>query len=393
MNSLSLISVIGAAPAPIPQDTHRASTFSDDAQTRRQNIHENHIAQAAPQAQVRRTGIVMTKKEAQGLPSEVEKLENRNEETTPLLPRDNSDEKASNKSGTWLLPKRAAAAVVGALRMIISTIVAPGRYMIAYLYDDEGYLSAFFPLRRVGRIFNRKKRKGAVSVESSNENSVDLLGSNRRQRKKSDRNGPSTSGIDGEISNATLTSESEMDDDLLRSQGNNDLSQRRKSHRKANDKDGPATKSIRIRVSNEDLNQRRSRKTAGNAVVSNQQLQKLPPEAAAAALKSPTSPGVSSRTTKYPRAPIPPRPLVPRRQPSYVFSTLPSKLPRKTLIIDLDETLIHSMAKGGRMSTGHMVEVKLQTPVGVAGAMLGPQVPILYYVHKRPHCDEFLRKA
>ena len=25
--------------------------------------------------------------------------------------------------------------------------------------------------------------------------------------------------------------------------------------------------------------------------------------------------------------------------------------------------------------------------------MLGPQHPILYYVHKRPHCDEFLRKV
>lgn len=51
------------------------------------------------------------------------------------------------------------------------------------------------------------------------------------------------------------------------------------------------------------------------------------------------------------------------------------------------------MSKGGRMSTGHMVEVKLQNPVGVEGMALGPQVPILYYVHKRPHCDEFLRKV
>ena len=45
------------------------------------------------------------------------------------------------------------------------------------------------------------------------------------------------------------------------------------------------------------------------------------------------------------------------------------------------------------MSSGHMVEVKLNTPVGLGGgATLGPQHPILYYVHKRPHCDDFLRK-
>ncbi|BFZ57435.1 Nuclear envelope morphology protein 1 [Savitreella phatthalungensis] len=54
---------------------------------------------------------------------------------------------------------------------------------------------------------------------------------------------------------------------------------------------------------------------------------------------------------------------------------------RKTLILDLDETLIHSLSKGNVMSPGHMVEVKLG------------QHAVLYYVHKRPHCDYFLRRV
>jgi CTD nuclear envelope phosphatase 1 len=66
---------------------------------------------------------------------------------------------------------------------------------------------------------------------------------------------------------------------------------------------------------------------------------------------------------------------------------------QKTLILDLDETLIHSMSKGVRMSSGHMVEVRLNTTYPGVGGPVGPQHPILYYVHKRPHCDEFLRRV
>ncbi|KAK9378845.1 NLI interacting factor-like phosphatase-domain-containing protein [Kockiozyma suomiensis] len=88
-------------------------------------------------------------------------------------------------------------------------------------------------------------------------------------------------------------------------------------------------------------------------------------------VKSPTSPGMhASRATKYPRALPPPRPLIPRHPPL------------KTLILDLDETLIHSMSKGSSMADGHMVEVRLDK-----------QHAILYYVHKRPFCDEFLQKV
>ncbi|SCU94854.1 LADA_0G11826g1_1 [Lachancea dasiensis] len=58
---------------------------------------------------------------------------------------------------------------------------------------------------------------------------------------------------------------------------------------------------------------------------------------------------------------------------------------RRTLVLDLDETLIHSMSRGtssSNSSQGHMVEVKF----AVSG------ISSLYYVYKRPYCDLFLTK-
>ena len=52
------------------------------------------------------------------------------------------------------------------------------------------------------------------------------------------------------------------------------------------------------------------------------------------------------------------------------------------------------MSKGGRMSTGHMVEVRLNAAsLGMPGQSNVGQHPILYWVQKRPYCDEFLRRV
>ncbi|TPX59178.1 hypothetical protein PhCBS80983_g02645 [Powellomyces hirtus] len=63
-------------------------------------------------------------------------------------------------------------------------------------------------------------------------------------------------------------------------------------------------------------------------------------------------------------------------------STLPypHNLRKKTLVLDLDETLIHSTSRGAR-NYHHMVEVLVDRHV------------FLYYVYKRPHCDLFLKKV
>ncbi|KAG0300039.1 Nuclear envelope morphology protein 1 [Dissophora globulifera] len=53
---------------------------------------------------------------------------------------------------------------------------------------------------------------------------------------------------------------------------------------------------------------------------------------------------------------------------------------KKTLVLDLDETLIHSTSRGSR-AQGYMVEV------------LVDRHACLYYVYKRPHVDYFLKKV
>lgn len=99
-----------------------------------------------------------------------------------------------------------------------------------------------------------------------------------------------------------------------------------------------------------------------------------PPNRDAIDLKSPTSPsstkllGSHSRQLTFPKTVFP--------------QTLVNSGLKKTLILDLDETLVHSLSRGARMSNGHMIEIKL-----------ADQVATLYSVHKRPYCDHFLKQV
>jgi CTD nuclear envelope phosphatase 1 len=89
-------------------------------------------------------------------------------------------------------------------------------------------------------------------------------------------------------------------------------------------------------------------------------------------LKSPTSP--SSMLNIQPKRLAFPKTVFPQ--------ALVNSESRKTLILDLDETLVHSLSRGARMSNGHMIEIKL-----------ADQVATLYSVHKRPYCDHFLKQV
>jgi CTD nuclear envelope phosphatase 1 len=325
----------------------------------------------------------------------------------PLLHRESNQQLGSDKTWWLIIPKRISFVLIDSIRWIFSTLAAPSVYLIACLYDERGTFAPFSQLRKFGASFSGTGRRASAAdgVLISSADSAGLLGDPNNGRSAFGRRGSSKSmrGLSSNSSSSGMSSESESDRDRSMNDGEKLDSSSSSRHTRSkslqgSDEIAPARRSIRIKLHNEDsLRQRKHRKAQSTNTQSNGSgaIAIATGEISPATLKSPTSPAASMLMTKYPRAPAPPRPLIPRRQPSYTLPDAPSaRLTQKTLILDLDETLIHSMAKGGRMSTGHMVEVKLSTLVGAGGGpTLGPQHPILYYVHKRPHCDDFLRRV
>ncbi|KAJ4267683.1 Nuclear envelope morphology protein 1 [Fusarium torreyae] len=297
------------------------------------------------------------------------------DEDTPLL-----GDPVEKRSSWWhSIPRRLASSIIGSIRWVLATLASPGVYLIACFYDEYGN---FAPLSQLGKLFglhgNRHKTMEEPDTASEKE-----YGRTTGYRRLAPRPRP----VSSSSTSSGLSSESESD-------GSRSGSLSRHARSKSlqlTEETSPARRSIRIKLnSDEDLRQRKHRKT--QSAVARTKASELGGGDLSAHLKSPTSP--IAALTRYPKTPAPPRPLIPRRQPSYI-NVEPSANPQKTLILDLDETLIHSMSKGGRMSTGHMVEVRLNTTyVGVGGqTSIGPQHPILYWVNKRPYCDEFLRRV
>jgi CTD nuclear envelope phosphatase 1 len=315
------------------------------------------------------------------------------DEHSPLLGEARPDHFGDVKvSGSWrAIPKRINSAVIGGLRVVVTTISAPARYVIACFYDEEDRFSPFLPIIQIYRVLRPRKRKVAISTAEKSEGSrngrdrPERNGTRSRTQKRTKRP-PSVAS-----SSTAVATDSEFDEKLASLAPEEAKPTRslrpRSSISNPGDEIAPARRSIRIKLHNDEMLKRRRQQQ--DDTLENPTKEEAR-EAIAASLKSPSSPGGAK--LKFPKAPVPPRPLIPRRQPSYINAS--NHGPHaKTLIIDLDETLIHSHSKGGRFATGHMVEVKMHHAVGVGGTFLGPQIPILYYVHKRPHCDEFLRKV
>ncbi|PNS19539.1 Nuclear envelope morphology protein 1 [Sphaceloma murrayae] len=307
------------------------------------------------------------------------------DEKTPLIqPGTSGVEGQAPSPNTWrLVPKRVADAIVTSVKVVITTILAPATYVIACFYDSNGNFSAMLPIRRLYHLSPRKRRRKShpspiltSSLQSDEDHKTKPRLRPKRQPTATYAAAPAAESSDGFKSESSDGEPPGADDSPARNT---------RSKTSTTTEEEVPRRSTRIKIeTGSNRGHRAQRSIDGSRGNDDDRL-----TAVANALKSPGSPATK---LKYPRAPVPQRPLVPRRQPSYANLYNP-EAPKKTLILDLDETLIHSMAKGGRMSTGHMVEVKFQGPVAGGGVVLGPQVPILYYVHERPHCHEFLRKV
>jgi CTD nuclear envelope phosphatase 1 len=418
MNSLNIVSRLTTTPPPSPPrsrtgsavNVHDASNGGDGANGPDFGSIEEKLAQTSQEAEE----DVKEEPGSEDANIKTEEEEEEADEKTPLLASSESTAGASNfkeapGSRLWSIPRRVGSAIIHGVKVVFTTITAPGRYVIACFYDDNGHFSTIMPLRNFKHLLNRSRRRStaqAIGLSAA----PDSTDEKRSQRKSPNKRSQS---VDSNASSSTAASSDEADTSASDKNREDSPARHTRSRTAAasqpndnGDEIAPQKKSIKIKLHHDEaLRKRRAAKEAAAR-------QKHTPapgqptnlDDVAAALKSPSSPaGHTTKMTRYPRAPAPPRPLVPRRQPSYILS-YSADAPKKTLIIDLDETLIHSMAKGGRMSTGHMVEVRLGGPVPApptstssitqpTTVTLGPGVPILYYVHERPGCHEFLRKV
>ncbi|KAL8874189.1 MAG: hypothetical protein Q9174_000455 [Haloplaca sp. 1 TL-2023] len=397
MNSLNLLSsrVIGQSATERPGNYRRRS-FSEG---RRDQTDEISRPKRSASQHVKRESSTETLGEKDAPESDADPDKSVGVATPPT--EIEVDEKIPTIDYTSLAPKpspkyyklhlaarKLVRALVRSIQFVLSTIATPGVYVASCLYEDNGAFSPFRPVRTFARVLagrgGSKSTAQAVGLsaspnhEENRASSVRSVGASRRTtgiRAKGKKPNPTPPGTASEVdsNDGSLAA-----DDAFKPQ----LSS-------SSDEATPIRRSIRIKLHNEDSARKRKVKRTAKPDSAVSSSTKQEPPLTVATIKSPTSPPSSLRMTKYPRAPAPPRPLIP---PQHLPSRSPSSRSlRKTLVIDLDETLIHSLAKGGRMSSGHMVEVKLNTAVGYGGTTLGPQHPILYYVHKRPHCDDFLR--
>ncbi|KAI4259381.1 MAG: hypothetical protein LQ352_000790 [Teloschistes flavicans] len=410
MNSLNLLSsrVIGQTASERPANYRRRS-FSEGNIGKTSN---NPKPRRSASQHVKRESSTETLAENDALGSDGEpgrSLVDRTSPTDMIV-----DEKASSTeyvgiSGEpdakyyklYVAARRLVKALVDSIHFVLTKLSIPGLYVASCLYDDNETFSPLRPARQLSRIFSgrsgskstahavglyvspRKDKKEVASPRSANDNYV-RTGTNVKLKKKH------ATGMQ-----PLAASELELEDEEKQSSNRLGAKERVKAQLSSSSDEGtPVRRSIRIKLHHDEtVQKRKTKKTPKSDSYSDASAscEKREPPLTVATIKSPTSPTSSLRMTKYPRVPAPPRPLIPPISSSAWSSS--SRLGRKTLVIDLDETLIHSLAKGGRMSSGHMVEVKLNTAVGYGGTTLGPQHPILYYVHKRPHCDDFLRKV
>ncbi|KAJ4302382.1 Nuclear envelope morphology protein 1 [Collariella sp. IMI 366227] len=375
MNSLNIISArVSPPPSPGPSRSNSLSALaiSSESDGPRQNQNESVLGDISE-----KDGLTA---EPDEFPLEGEHTDDQAHdygfpynETTPLLAE---AKELSPRGPPWVVyPRRIASAFVDSLRWMLSTLATPGIYLYACFCDEQGNFAPLLQLRKLFGLYGGNVKAMALGLSRGDSSVREAPTGPRRacQQKRTKR----------EPSNASLRPSRFL---VVRALSLPD-----------SDEIAPAQRSIRIKLhSDEALRQRKHRKAQSTSARGSPGTGDAVSDISAQ-LKSPPP---RRRPHQVPQNPGAPTTLIPRRQPSYINNKnaeLTDVRHQKTLILDLDETLIHSMSKGGRMSSGHMVEVRLNTTyttsTGSGQATVGPQHPILYYVHKRPHCDEFLRRV
>ncbi|CCU82358.1 NIF domain protein/NIF domain-containing protein [Blumeria hordei DH14] len=308
---------------------------------------------------------------------------------TPLTSRTHSN--PVHGEPRWLAVfKRTSFALVEYIQWILTAIPTPCSYLKTILYDENGQ---FAPLSQICKLCT------ALCRTPRQTSTTQVLGLSTYGVDRSLQHGQNfqktiarKEEITSAVSKAPCTYSTELPESDLNRKGQLEPPSCYKKLNSINYSDNISPAKYLNHNRHHDQSNLRSRKLGSTGSTSQETHH-------SSSIEASDTPNVLQKTSKSPNllpvtrfsySPPPPRPLLPRSLPSYSPSN--GRLAQKTLVLDLDETLIHSMAKGGRMSTGHMVEVKLSTIIGAkCGATPGPQHPILYWVNKRPHCDEFLR--
>lgn len=384
MNSLNLLS--GRVSAPQSPGPSRSSSFGS-------------IFSSATSTEVRRNSrdALFNEKSADLNLVKCNQISGESPSEEPLQPDKNETYKSSFRESRWLvIPKRISLVLIDSIRWIFSILAESGRNITANLYDEKGYFAPVSQIAKLSMIFCRGSRRASTSqvlgLTYSSDDILSLSNQDLEGKKGKKENMKVMKSGSSEFSLTFGISEFESDPENLRS-----ISSRRHRARVNSQQidDGianDAQSSCLMHKEKANLLYK-NRKTKSAAAGNDNQSLMATSRISPSSLKSPVSPA-SSIISRYTNAPAPPRPLVPRYLSSSSRNGSHGKSSQKTLILDLDETLIHSMAKGGRMNTGHMVEVRLNTIVAAGGnSTIELQHPILYWVNKRPHCDEFLRSV
>ncbi|KAJ5226714.1 NLI interacting factor [Penicillium citrinum] len=313
------------------------------------------------------------------------------DEKSTLLQGAQKDGTMVTKRYTWrLITHRIFDAITETINFILSTLAAPGIYLAQCFRSDDGRYSLLTPVRKIWRTSSADSRIRSDKGASSRVEARRRSGSTRKLKPQTSRD-----------SILSTTSESDTDKRNIKGLTTAKSQHRRNSSRtpsvdtepfpdsNLDEKDTPR-RSIRIKLHNEEVSKRQRQRRTQSADLGHPMPEGVTRVQGADSLKSPTSSSVH-RITKYPHSSPIPRDLFSLRD--YLLILLHRAMPgspRKLWYwISTKLSSTHSPKAAVKLS---MPMTTALTPGGPQ-TTLGPQHPILYYVHKRPHCDEFLRKV